>query len=218
MMLAKVEFKHWQQLLFPLYIWKLQLCIKCFLENANVLMWVSIILNSNRNIRWFIIIILVQYSVNSFGIWLFEDVIIGILLVQMRWIYMLLPVATHGHFPSIYINSNYSCLLHALLLFTSISIHWCHPRSCFHPLVPSLPCTARACLQCLVHIVSSQLLVLITSAHLCHLSPQRATYAYHNAFGEEEIKKLTFQKCCSLFLKSWICFIHMKLKENIECY
>jgi hypothetical protein len=69
-----------------------------------------------------------------------------------------------------------------------------------------------------MHIVSSQLLVLIASAHWCHLSPQRATCAHHNAFGEEEeIKKLTFQKCCYSFLKSWICFIHVKLKENIEC-
>jgi hypothetical protein len=59
--------------------------------------------------------------------------------------------------------------------------------------------------------------VLIANAHRCHLSPQRATCAYHNAFGDEEIKKLTIQKCCSLFLKSLICFIHMKLKENIEC-
>jgi hypothetical protein len=33
------------------------------------------------------------------------------------------------------------------------------------------------------------------SAHRYHLSPQRATCAYHDAFGEEEeeIKKLTFQ-------------------------
>jgi hypothetical protein len=30
--------------------------------------------------------------------------------------------------------------------------------------------------------------VLIASAHRCHLSPQRATCAYHNAFGEEEEK------------------------------
>jgi hypothetical protein len=39
--------------------------------------------------------------------------------------------------------------------------------------------------------------------HIDRLSPQHATCAYHNAFGEEEeIKKLTFQKCYSLFLKS----------------
>jgi hypothetical protein len=46
--------------------------------------------------------------------------------------------------------------------------------------------------------------VLIASAHQCHLSPQRATYAYHNAFGEEEeINKLTFQK--------WLLFVIKKL-------
>jgi hypothetical protein len=90
-------------------------------------------------------------------------------------------------------------LLHALLLFPSIGATLL--------LFPSIGAISamhcHACLQCLVHIVSSQLLVLIASAHRCHLSPQRATYAYHNAFGEnEDIKKLTFQKCCSLFLKS----------------
>jgi hypothetical protein len=79
-------------------------------------------------------------------------------------------------------HPNYSCLLHALLLFSSIGATPVR----FHPLVSSVPCTACAGLQCLVHIVSSQLLVLIASAHRCHLSPQHATCAYHNAFEEEE--------------------------------
>jgi hypothetical protein len=57
--------------------------------------------------------------------------------------------------------------------------------------------------------------VLIASAHQCHLSPQRATCAYHNAFGgEEEIKKLTLQKCCSLFLKKLNLFYSYEVKRK----
>jgi hypothetical protein len=108
-------------------------------------------------------------------------------------------------------HSNYSCLLHALLLFPSIgatpalvSIHWCHLCLCWF----AVPRAHRLVTAAHAHCECTSMSFIATTCYLC--LPQCLWRRRRN-------NKLTFQKCYSLFLKSWICFIHMKLKENIEC-
>jgi hypothetical protein len=57
--------------------------------------------------------------------------------------------------------------------------------------------------------------VLIASAHRCHLSPQRATYAYHNAFGEEEeIFKNNISKLLLFVFKKLNLFYSYEVKRK----
>jgi hypothetical protein len=57
--------------------------------------------------------------------------------------------------------------------------------------------------------------VLIANAHRCHLSPQHATCAYHNAFGEEaEIKKTIISKMLLFVFKKLNLFYSYEVKRK----
>jgi hypothetical protein len=56
--------------------------------------------------------------------------------------------------------------------------------------------------------------VLIASAHRCHLSPQRATCGYHNAFGEEEINKNNISKMLLFVFKKLNLFYSYEVKRK----
>jgi hypothetical protein len=61
----------------------------------------------------------------------------------------------------------------------------------------------------------SWLLLLIVSAHRCHLLPQCATCAYHNVFGEEEeIKKTNISKMLLFVLKKVNLFYSYEVKRK----